>query len=478
MWKENGYFQGNYVRKERNPSTLPSGNAKAGNRTEDGSGVDGELRDIRLPDSFVHRVGVQLGNELPSFLASMNQPPFRGLRMNPFRKGAEYPFRDAVIPIAWEKYGWEIPIDSDAGVTIAHEAGAFYLQEPCAMLPAAVLNAQPEEKILDLCAAPGGKSTQIGIAMEGKGLLVCNEPIPKRAEILSRNLERIGICNAIVTCAYPKQLEERWAEAFDGILVDAPCSGEGMFRRHPESRKEWTPEKAAGCVLRQLEILDSAAKMVRPGGRMVYSTCTWNPEENEENIKRFLDHNPEFELEPFHLPGIAGDEGFFTCWLHRVRGEGQFMAQLRKKGSGKAKIQENRDPFRITRDALQIWEKSGIRTAKPNASFGATLIQLAEIPDLKGIQVLRMGLHLGQIKGSILIPDHAASMGMERPEMPETKLKKEEALKYLAGEAIAGDARGWTLMTWQNYVLGWGKGSDGMIRNHYPKGLRNAKLIG
>ena len=124
----------------------------------------------------------------------------------------------------------EIYIDSDAGVTIAHEAGAFYLQEPCAMLPAAVLNAQPEEKILDLCAAPGGKSTQIGIAMEGKGLLVCNEPIPKRAEILSRNLERIGICNAIVTCAYPKQLEERWAEAFDGILVDAPCSGEGMFR--------------------------------------------------------------------------------------------------------------------------------------------------------------------------------------------------------------------------------------------------------
>lgn len=428
----------------------------------------------QLPEAFVRRISGQLGSELPAFLQAMEEAPFRGIRMNPFRASL---FRDVGAPIPWAHDAWELPLESTAGVTIAHEAGAFYLQEPCAMLPAAVMAARPGEKILDLCAAPGGKSTQMGADLAGKGLLVCNEPVPSRAAILSRNVERMGIPNAVVTCAYPKQLAKAWQEGFDGVVVDAPCSGEGMFRRHPETRTEWTPEKAEGCAERQREILSEAAKLVRPGGRLVYSTCTWNPAENEEQVLAFLREHPDFQLEPFALPGIDASEGYYTCWLHRTRGEGQFAAKLRRKGEGEAILPNGCSAFRLPRELMKVWRDSGVRTETPNALFGQTLIFLPEIPDLRGIQVLRVGLHLGQVRGKIFLPDHAAALGMHRPDMPETRLSNEQALKYLAGETIPGDPRGWTLCTWQGLSLGWGKGSDGVIRNHYPKGLRNARLI-
>ncbi|MCR4877015.1 MAG: RsmB/NOP family class I SAM-dependent RNA methyltransferase [Clostridiales bacterium] len=438
--------------------------------------MDDSGMNFRLPEPFVRRVGEQLKEELPLFLSAMEQPPFRGLRMNPFRPGWEKPFRDAGDPVPWAEGGYELPYGSGAGVTVDHEAGAFYLQEPAAMLPAAVMNPCPGEKILDLCAAPGGKATQMGAALRGKGLLICNEPVSSRAGVLSRNLERMGIPNSIVTCALPERLAAAWPEGFDGVLADVPCSGEGMFRRHPETRGEWTEEKAAGCAARQRGILDAAAGMVRPGGRLVYSTCTWNPAENEEQIRAFLERHPEFEPEPFFLPGAEAPEGLFTCWLHRTRGEGQFTALLRKKGEREAFLPSGETGFRPGKEILKIWENGEIRTERPNAIFGQTLVSAPEIPDLKGIRVLRLGLHLGQVRGRVVLPDHAAALGMHRPDMPETELNGGEALKYLAGEAVPGDVRGWTLMTRRGLVLGWGKGSEGWIRNHYPKGLRNEKL--
>ena len=241
-----------------------------------------------LPEAFVSRMERQLGNELPAFLRSLEEAPVRGIRLNTLKPttGTD-PFRK-LPPVPWSREAYALPAESDAGSTILHEAGAFYLQEPGAMLPAAVLDAQPGEKVLDLCAAPGGKSTQIGTAMKGEGLLVCNEPVQKRTRILSGNIERIGLPNTIVTCAWPAQLADQWPEGFDAVMVDAPCSGEGMFRRVPESRREWSEEQARGCAQRQREILDSAARLVRPGGRLVYSTCTYNPEENERNADWFL----------------------------------------------------------------------------------------------------------------------------------------------------------------------------------------------
>ena len=262
--------------------------------------MDGAGMSILLPGAFVERMRKQLGNELSAFLHALDEPPVRGIRLNPFKMTettCEYK-KNGRIP--WTENGYYLPQDSNAGSSIFHAAGAFYIQEPGAMLPAAVLNAKPGEKILDLCAAPGGKSTQIGCSMQGKGLLVCNEPVPKRALILSGNIERMGLPNTIVTCEWPDKLANQWPEGFDAVLADAPCSGEGMFRRDPETRNEWSEEKAAGCAARQREILSAAALLVRPGGRLVYSTCTYNPAENEENVNGSLNSFLIFIQKLFH----------------------------------------------------------------------------------------------------------------------------------------------------------------------------------
>ena len=429
-----------------------------------------------MPHAFLCRAERQLGDEYSDFLKAMALPPVRGLRKNRFRTENDYGVESG-NRIPWVKDGYELLSDSRAGISVPHEAGAFYLQDPSAMIPASVLAAQPGEAILDLCAAPGGKSTQVGLDMEGKGLLVCNEPVPGRAAVLSRNIERLGIPNSIVTCAYPEELALRWPEGFDGVLADVPCSGEGMFRRHPESRAQWTEEEAAGCARRQKDILKQAAKMVRPGGRLVYATCTWNPAENENQITSFLDEHPGFEMEAFSLPGIGVTPGYFACWPHRIRGEGQFTALLRKRGNGTARRAPGDFFFRPDPALMQIWKNSGLGTEVPNAALGQTLVRLDDIPDLRGIRVLRLGLHIGQCRGKVFLPDHAAALAIKRPALPEMELTDADALRYLAGEAIEGSARGWTVMTWKGLSLGWGKGSDGAIRNHYPKGLRNGKLI-
>lgn len=431
----------------------------------------------KLPEAFVSRMERQLGNELPAFLHALEVDPVRGIRLNTLKtpEGTEEYRKGPRIP--WADEAYELPADSEAGSTILHEAGAFYLQEPGAMLPAAVLDARPGEKVLDLCAAPGGKSTQIGIAMRGKGLLICNEPMPKRTRILSGNIERIGLTNTIVTCAWPDRLAANWPEGFDAVMVDAPCSGEGMFRRVPESRIEWSKEQAKGCAQRQREILDAAAKMVRPGGRLVYSTCTYNPEENDENADRFLQEHPEFEPEGFRTGGINAPEGRYTCYPHRMRTEGQFAARFRKKGNQTAELPDNRSLPKPQRDETEILKKAFPFFTDPTHKLGNTLINLDECPDLQGIRVLRAGMHLGEVRGRIAIPDHAAAMALCPPETQILNLEAENACRYMAGETISADYEGWLLVRYKGLILGWGKGSGGIIRNHYPKGLRNNRLI-
>ncbi len=445
---------------------------------------------IQLPEAFLKRIGGQLGSGLPDFLRACEAPFLRGIRFHPLRCGEDLMASDRGERIPWCREGFLLRQDSRAGITAAHEAGAFYLQEPSAMIPAEVMEARPGEKILDLCAAPGGKSTQLGIALRGEGLLICNEPVPKRARILSRNVERMGIPNAVVTCALPQQLSGSFAGFFDGVMVDAPCSGEGMFRRHPEARGEWSEDKARGCEGRQAEILEEAAKMVRPGGRLIYATCTFNPGENGEQIARFLDRHPDFFPEAFALPGAEGPEGMFTCWPHRSPGEGQFIAKLRRgmeeaplkenEGAGEGRRRrprESRKEAGVNREERRALEAFGLVLPEADGRFGSTLYSLPGAPDLRGIQVLRMGLHLGEVRGGVLIPDHALALSMNPLQAPEKALTGEEALAYLAGESLEGGEKGWVRMTWRGLALGWGKGSEGRIRNHYPKGLRNAQLI-
>lgn len=429
-----------------------------------------------LPRTFVERMGRQLGNELPDFLRAMEGESVRGIRMNRMKPFSGMELYSSGERILWTEDGYILPRDSTAGSTVFHEAGAFYLQEPAAMIPAEVMNARPGERILDLCSAPGGKATQTGLKMQGQGLLVCNEPVEKRARILSRNLERMGIGNSVVTCMYPDHIPHSWDGLFDGVLADVPCSGEGMFRRDPQTMEEWTPEQAEGCAKRQQEILREAARLVRPGGRLVYSTCTYNPEENEKTIQKFLRDHSDFEPESFRLPGADGKDGMLLCMPHRMKGEGQFTALLRKKGDcmpvkiGIPFREPDRESVRILLETIP-----GIR--EPNRLIGNVMIRMPECPDLTGVRVLRAGLQIAEMRGRYPVPDHAAAMAVPVHEVQALDLEENEAAKYIAGDEISGDRKGWTLLRFRGLALGWGKGSGGVIKNHYPKGLRKEKIL-
>ena len=430
-----------------------------------------------LPEAFVRAVSERLGDELPEFLASYDRPAVRGLRMNPAKPvSGEIQPEGLLDPIPWATGGFFLSLESRAGSHPLHEAGAWYIQDPSAMVPAAVLNAQPGETVLDLCAAPGGKTTQIAAAMRGQGLLVCNEPVPSRAQVLSRNLERMGVTNALCVSAWPLDLAKRWPRGFDAVLVDAPCSGEGMFRRVPESRAEWTPASPAGCAARQAEILDAAAGMVRPGGRIVYATCTLNRTENEDTVAGFLERHPDYQLKPFALPEGSAQEGMWTAWPHRFRGEGQFCALLVRSGD------EPKHPFVScdlplpTKDEQRAVREFCGNAPLPTGQIGGTLVSLAGCPALRGLKVLRCGLHLGTLKGKAFHPDHAWAVSAAPPELPHVPLTDTEALRYQAGEALQVPERyqGWVLPTLAGLPLGFGKVTNGVMKNHYPKGLRRS----
>lgn len=354
------------------------------------------------------------------------------------------------------------------------------------MAAVAVLAPQPGERVLDLCAAPGGKSTQIADALEGRGLLVSNEPVPSRAKILSRNLERMGVTNGLVVSAEPEQLAPRWTGFFDAILVDAPCSGEGMFRRHPETRAEWTEQSPAGCAARQKRILTSAWIMLRPGGRLVYSTCTLNIEENERVIDWMQQAFSDCETAAFTLPSGEGAEldapgGTLHLYPHRVKGEGHFVALLRKRGdephaSALAPGDALAKPDKPLLQAYESFAKA-VGTALPvaNARLGDALLSAPELPPLQGIRVLRAGVQLGALKGKVFQPDHALALAMSPTAgFPSFSVSPAEARAYLRGEVLPcpDSLSGFYLVCYESLPLGFAKASNGQLKNHYPKGLR------
>ena len=426
-----------------------------------------------------------LGDEYPAFLRALEDAPALALRLNPRREGAA----DAAAayvdgPVPWAALGRYLRAGEGLkpGGSIAHAAGAFYLQEASAMASAAALDARPGERVLDLCAAPGGKSTQIAAALGDRGLLVSNDPEPGRARALAGNLERMGVNNAVVVSALPASLTAAWPEAFDALLVDAPCSGEGMFRRDPAARNEWNPAAPEGCAKRQAEILDRAAALLRPGGRLVYSTCTFNRRENESGIEGFLARHADFAPEDFALNGVGRSEGgMLRLWPHRLRGDGHFVARLRK--AGKASRPGPSAAPRADRRAqalLTALEKEVC--ALPDFLGGMRLFCVgdrlyarpADCPDLAGLRVICPGLCLLRAGRNHIEPEHALAMAL-----PPSAARRRAALDdaaaraFLRGEAVPLDGeKGWTLALWRGMPLGWGKASEGMLKNHLPKGLR------
>ena len=436
---------------------------------------------IPLPTEFMRSIEEKLGCEAPAFFASLEQPPTLALRLNPARENA-LSAAEAFIadPVPWAKNGYYLRSGARPGAGIAHAAGAFYLQEASAMVSAAILDAQSGERILDLCAAPGGKTTQIAAALGGEGLLISNEPEPSRAKVLAANLERMGARNAAVTNAYPDALAARWPEYFDALLCDAPCSGEGMFRREPDSRTEWRSASPAGCAKRQAEILDRAAELVRPGGRLVYSTCTFNRNENEDTIAAFLSRHPEFEPEDFSLPGVgASENGCIRIWPHRQRGDGHFAAKLRKGGSAKRR---EAPAFRIDRECAALIDRLEAEVCALPGALKARLVQLgdylyaipAECPDTKGLKLASAGVCLLRIGKNYIEPAHALAMALDASlPLQKMELDDQQARRYLAGEALeCENLKGWTWICWRGMPLGWGKASNRQMKNHLPKGLR------
>lgn len=427
-----------------------------------------------LPEAFLQRMEAQLGSEYPAFLESLERPRAVALRFNPMKgERPVLPFVGAPVP--WEPEGFYYDPETRPGLHVYHEAGVYYLQEASAMAPVALLDPKPGERVCDLCAAPGGKTTQIAGRMLGRGFLVCNEINPKRAKILSRNIERMGVANALVTNEHPETLASRFPGFFDRVLVDAPCSGEGMFRKEEAAVTDWSQETVQMCARRQREILDSAARLVRPGGRLVYSTCTFAPEEDEETVAAFLEAHPEFTPEPVEAPWfVPGENASYRMWPHKLLGEGHFAAVLRKTQGESGEV-----PACPGEKCPKAWEsfakEQDITLPEGKAvSFGQSLYWAPmELPELNRLKVLRPGLELGTERKGRFEPAHALALWLKTcavaesfpPESPEMKA-------YLHGDVVPSGKKGWCLVQAGGYAIGWGKGDGSVLKNHYPKGLR------
>ena len=439
-----------------------------------------------LPELFLQRLERQLGEEYGAYLASLDRPRAVALRFNPLKTETPPSLPFVLENVPWADYGYYYDPETRPGLHVWHEAGLYYLQEASAMAPVTLLDPQPGELVCDLCAAPGGKTTQIAGKMMGKGLLVCNEINPKRAKILSRNIERMAVPNALVLNHHPSDLERHFAGCFDKVLVDAPCSGEGMFRKEEAAITDWSPETVAMCAARQAEILKTAAKLLRPGGRLVYSTCTFAPEEDEGVISDFLNTHPEFSVERVSAPALSpgrpdlidnpapGLEHTFRLWPHHQHGEGHYAAVLRKSGDEPSLLTPAK-PESLPKEWTAFAKSLNITlpAGKPVA-FGTSLFWAPEeLPALKGLKVLRPGLELGECRKDRFEPAHALALWLKTCSVSEDfSPDSSEMAAYLHGDVIPSGQKGWCLVTAGGLSIGWGKGDGRVLKNHYPKGLR------
>lgn len=429
---------------------------------------------MTLPEEFIIRMKQRLGDQFPAFLRSYERPPLRGIRVNPLKitreKFAEIsPFR--LSPVPWEENGFYIE-EEKAGGDVFHFAGLYYCQEPSAMCAAPLLGARPGERVLDLCAAPGGKTTQLAGSMQGEGILVANEYVSSRAAVLSGNVERLGVRNCMVTNSDPQKLAAAFPSYFDKILVDAPCSGEGMFKKEPAAVSEWSLQNVATCAERQVGILDSAAEMLCGGGRLVYSTCTFAEEEDERQAERFLKRHPEFRL--LRLEKL---------YPHEVAGEGHFAAVFEKTEGERTRLR----PFPVRREKAALCAYSEF--AKDFFADGRGFAgEITTLPDGRmflvpqgcpavSLRLLRTGVELGEWDGKTFRPSHALALAVRREETARfLSFTREECEAYLRGETVSCDGtNGWCVVGVEDYPLGIGKIVNGILKNHYPKGLRRIR---
>lgn len=478
---------------------------------------------MNLPIEFEKKMKAFLGDEWDDFLYSYDNNRFQALRFNTLKvQSQEERMRILKVlgissdkRVSWANEAYYFDENVRPGKHPYHEMGLYYIQEPSAMSAAALLAPKPGMRVLDLCAAPGGKSTQLATYLGDSGLLVSNEINTQRSRILSQNIERMGIKNAIVTNEDSFVLASHFPGFFNAIQVDAPCSGEGMFRKLPEAIEQWSMENVAICAARQKEILDNAAVMLKPGGVIVYSTCTFSKEENEDVIEYFLERHPDFTLEEME-----------RFWPHKVDGEGHFVAKLVRRGS----VNELGADYDVCEDSCNKVEDTGLkvdRKTKKNKNsknrknetkpaltkenmkllsefldetisedvaawiknsrlvmFGEQLYRLPDMEvDIKGLKVQRAGLHIGEFKKQRFEPSHSLALALklnDAKNVVKLTCDNPQTIGFFNGQSVvlsdeqtAECKKGWALVCVDGYTAGWGKVNGTQVKNHYPKGLRN-----
>lgn len=447
---------------------------------------------IQLPNDFIDKYIQLLEADSQSFFDSFNKQAHKAYRINPLKPNFKEAWQQfgpkQPTPVPYSHWGYYGQLD---GKTPLHQAGYGYSQEPSAMAVATTVDAQTDEIILDLCAAPGGKSTQIASQLNQTGLLVANEVHPKRAKILSENMERWGSRNVIVTQETPTKLADAWPSFFDKVLVDAPCSGEGMFRKNPQTINQWDINIPHINQCRQIDILQSADRLLKPGGELIYSTCTFAPEENEQ-ITDWLIDELNYELLPLSLPetnpGVwqwGHHEALkHTCriWPHLHPGEGHFIAKLRKKLGETNQINtplyQNKN--RLTKEQENYWDtfknRFNIQWSGQLSVFGHQLWLIPKVaPNLEGIKWIRPGLALGTFLKNRFQPDYGLALAIDDIEStPHLSISHQQWRDLMTGLTlkISGDA-GWVLLVYEDLIpVAFGKQTKGTVKNFIPKGLR------
>ncbi|KRL39068.1 RsmB/NOP family class I SAM-dependent RNA methyltransferase [Liquorilactobacillus uvarum] len=454
-----------------------------------------------LPEGFVSKYQKILGDEAPAFFSSLAGEVKKGFRLNTLKENPEEVDFDLTYPVEYVPTGYYGTV---SGRSLEHQTGYVYSQEPSAMYVGEVADVTPGERVLDLCAAPGGKSTQVAAKLAGKGLLVANEIDRKRAAILSENIERAGASNVIVLNEDPQTLSKYLPGFFDKILIDAPCSGEGMFRKNPQAINYWHSKYADECAQRQRKILEDAVKMLRQGGQLIYSTCTFAPEEDEQIIAWLLKQYEYLKIVPLKkwhgmdagMPRLADNDqrllGTVRLFPHHFNGEGHFIAKLQDQRpqeilkKSKKKKNRNRVLRKPTSSERSLWNDFEQMMFTPDVSFPAAELRCwgerlywspESSPDLTDLRFMRPGLELGVFKKKRFEPSYALALYLgPRRAVRVLNFKHTEWESYVQGNTIAysgnGLENGWYLLCCENKSFCFGKFVNGTVKNFFPKGLR------
>ena len=495
-----------------------------------------------LPERYITKMKKLLSDDYPSYERSFQTTYGQTLRVNTLKTEPAELFRRFPVPhesiesaedikrVPWCQTGYYVDGDRRLSKHPYYYAGLYYLQEPSAMAPASFLPVEPGDRVLDLCAAPGGKTTALAGKLQGRGLLVANDISVSRCQALLKNVEMAGVKNCLITSEKPEKLVPHFLGFFDKILIDAPCSGEGMFRKDKSMVKDWSPEAVEQYSAIQKELVSYADKMLKSGGMILYSTCTYSPEEDEQTVEKLL--KLSYETQPLPLfPGVdqgypewteSQDPSLVNCrrfWNHRVEGEGQFAALLKKPEGGSESDREktdsvglrlDEDPKQLEKAKKKAEKKAGKKARRKDrsgkkmgeAESGITeemrhflsmipwkwdesqIIFLTErayllpkgLPDLSGLRVVRSGLYLGDVKKKRFEPSQALAMVLTSDEFSNTISLETDDIrtrKYLRGETLTADCPdGYVLVCLERWPLGWAKCSHGQLKNRYNPGWR------